>query len=317
MKKRALPTSIVGTMASALLPVPVMRTLVALALAWCAGCARAAQPPAGRASSRLPVTVRRVTPDEMSALYPNDWHDDPALRSRLLSDVAALVASGLFGESNNPRAEVALQKRVYTEYLHRFAVSPATERALVVAFDAEREAPVGSVVVEVCAASADARRENEPLVERDPSRRPAWPRPWDRRDPLAVARALLGADADSGAASSGGPGSGDFAPRALVDSLVVAEDWRRVGVGAALLEEAERLARDWGQPELRLRVEASNSGALAFYGALGYACPTGMAEVVGGRKLVADGWGCKWAPASDTVLQKALDGASGEAVVAH
>mmetsp|Transcript_7364 Transcript_7364/g.18851 ORF Transcript_7364/g.18851 Transcript_7364/m.18851 type:complete len:296 (-) Transcript_7364:78-965(-) len=295
-----------------------MRILVAAISTLCCCLApgvRGSQP-AGAPGMRRGVSVRRVSADDIQALYPNDWHDDPALRSRVLSDVSALVAAGLLGASD-ARALASLQKRVYTEYLHRFAVSPSAERALLVAFDDRRTSPIGSLCVEVCVASMDARREHETLVERDPSRRPSWPQPWDRRDPLAIARVLLG---NGGDGVHNGADNGDddttFELRALIDGLVVAESWRRSGVGSALMGEAELLASQWGQSELRLRVEATNEQALAFYATQGYVQPTGLPAVLPGRKLVADGWGCKWAPAQDTVLMKRLgtrDGGSSTA----
>jgi GNAT superfamily N-acetyltransferase len=163
--------------------------------------------------------------------------------------------------------------------------------------------------VSVVDATRGGRLRSEPLVQTsgDPSLRPAWPLPWDRTDPLALARALLLGGRDGERESGGVGGVGEaFAPRCVLDSLVVAPDARRGGVGRALLAEAEALARGWGQPSLLLRVEASNSGARAFYAALGYATPAGCASEARGRRLVADSWGSKWAQALDAPLERSF-----------
>mmetsp|Transcript_676 Transcript_676/g.2079 ORF Transcript_676/g.2079 Transcript_676/m.2079 type:complete len:404 (-) Transcript_676:874-2085(-) len=99
---------------------------------------------------------------------------------------------------------------------------------------------------------------------------------------------------------------GDFVPRAVLDGLVVRASSRRAGVGRALVAEAEMLARSWGSGALLLRVEAANRGAREFYTQLGYTPPAGCDERVAGRKLVADRFGAKWAPAEDAPLARAL-----------
>jgi len=53
-------------------------------------------------------------------------------------------------------------------------------------------------------------------------------------------------------------------------SVGVLPAWRRRGLGRALLEAAERLARDRGAVELRLEVGVENAGAIEFYKRLGY-----------------------------------------------
>ena len=62
------------------------------------------------------------------------------------------------------------------------------------------------------------------------------------------------------------------APRrvAVVDTLVVTRAWRRLGIGTALMLEAERWARAQGATDLELSVYQFNRGARAFYRALGY-----------------------------------------------
>jgi len=56
---------------------------------------------------------------------------------------------------------------------------------------------------------------------------------------------------------------------ALVD-IVVDENQRRRGIGAALMQTAEAWARDQGAVNLILDMLRSNQPAMAFYGALGY-----------------------------------------------
>lgn len=251
--------------------------------------------------------VRRVAPSELSALYPKDWHDNGALRNSILSRVSELVSVELLGASS-AKASLALQKRIYTNYLHRFVLSPLTsESALLVAQDADGVI-VGSCCCGVAAATADGRKQDEPLVQRDgsPSLRPAWPLPWDRSDPLAVARALLGGQATGSETAEPGGAEATYEPRALLDGLVVSSSSRRAGIGRALVAEAEALARSWGHATLLLRVEASNTHAREFYARLGYAVPSGCEEVVSGRKLVADNWGCKWVAGKDTPLERSF-----------
>jgi ribosomal protein S18 acetylase RimI-like enzyme len=57
---------------------------------------------------------------------------------------------------------------------------------------------------------------------------------------------------------------------AVLDSLVVAEAWRRAGVGTALTRAAEHWARAHGARWLELGVYQFNEGARAFYEKLGY-----------------------------------------------
>ena len=60
-------------------------------------------------------------------------------------------------------------------------------------------------------------------------------------------------------------------PRAMiVDGLAVAEGWRGVGVGAALIEALAREARTRGFAELRLDVVGENLRARALYERLGF-----------------------------------------------
>ena len=57
---------------------------------------------------------------------------------------------------------------------------------------------------------------------------------------------------------------------AIIDSLAVTRTWRRLGIGSALMMEAERWARTQGATDLELSVYQFNRGARAFYRSLGY-----------------------------------------------
>ena len=57
---------------------------------------------------------------------------------------------------------------------------------------------------------------------------------------------------------------------ALVSDLVVREDCRRRGFGAALMREAERCAKDAGAVELRIGVLSADSVAKRLYGTIGF-----------------------------------------------
>ena len=52
--------------------------------------------------------------------------------------------------------------------------------------------------------------------------------------------------------------------------LMVAREFRRQGIGTALMEEAERWARDLGVRKLELHVFPHNEAAIALYRGLGY-----------------------------------------------
>ena len=62
----------------------------------------------------------------------------------------------------------------------------------------------------------------------------------------------------------------DAAPYAELTELFVEEAWRRRGVGRALMEHAENVARENGATSLLLMVGFGNADAQAFYRALGY-----------------------------------------------
>jgi len=53
-------------------------------------------------------------------------------------------------------------------------------------------------------------------------------------------------------------------------SVAVLPGWRRRGLGRALMQAAEHLARDRGSVEVRLEVGVENAGAIELYKRLGY-----------------------------------------------
>ena len=57
---------------------------------------------------------------------------------------------------------------------------------------------------------------------------------------------------------------------AIVDNLVVSRDHRRLGIGRALMQEAQRWAIEQGAAEIELNVFEFNEPAIAFYRSLGY-----------------------------------------------
>ncbi len=58
---------------------------------------------------------------------------------------------------------------------------------------------------------------------------------------------------------------------AVLDNIAVSESWRRLGVGSALIRDAERWAQAQGASWLELGVYEFNEQARAFYQSLGYA----------------------------------------------
>jgi ribosomal protein S18 acetylase RimI-like enzyme len=63
-----------------------------------------------------------------------------------------------------------------------------------------------------------------------------------------------------------------FVPRryAVIDNVAVKQDFRRSGIGQALIEKAERWAKDKKASQIELNVWEFNTGATAFYDKLGY-----------------------------------------------
>ena len=73
--------------------------------------------------------------------------------------------------------------------------------------------------------------------------------------------------------------------RGWVNYLAVAPSHRRLAIGRALMDEAERLLTECGCPKLNLQVRSSNVDVIAFYRSLGYATD----DVVSlGKRLLTD-----------------------------
>lgn len=66
-----------------------------------------------------------------------------------------------------------------------------------------------------------------------------------------------------------------------VDALAVFKDWGRKGIGARLLRDAERLARQQSYAKIALSVAQDNTGAIRLYTRLGYV--VGQPVVLYGR----------------------------------
>ena len=77
----------------------------------------------------------------------------------------------------------------------------------------------------------------------------------------------------------------DGAPWALVENVVVDPQWRRRGVGKALLKHAVRVADDAGCYKLQLTSSNQRDGAHRFYEQLGFtATATGFRWSFGERE---------------------------------
>ena len=73
--------------------------------------------------------------------------------------------------------------------------------------------------------------------------------------------------------------------RGWVNYLAVAASHRRLAIGRALMDEAERLLIERGCPKLNLQVRLTNVDVIAFYRSLGYATD----DVVSlGKRLIVD-----------------------------
>jgi ribosomal protein S18 acetylase RimI-like enzyme len=117
---------------------------------------------------------------------------------------------------------------------------------------AELDGEVAGAMSAFPAEEGDARR--RAFLRLALRRRPPWR--WWR-----VARV-----ARHGARHSPTPPAGSL----YIDSLATAERFRRRGVAAALLEDAERVARERGLAAVSLDTRSSNSAARALYEARGY-----------------------------------------------
>jgi ribosomal protein S18 acetylase RimI-like enzyme len=74
--------------------------------------------------------------------------------------------------------------------------------------------------------------------------------------------------------------------RGWLNYVAVAPEHQRLGLGRAIVKEAERLLREVGCPKINLQIRSSNQGVIEFYRRLGYA----VDEVVSmGKRLEHDG----------------------------
>jgi ribosomal protein S18 acetylase RimI-like enzyme len=79
-----------------------------------------------------------------------------------------------------------------------------------------------------------------------------------------------------------------FVPRrtAVIDNIAVREEFRRSGVGQALVERVERWAADENASQIELNVWEFNAGARGFYEKLGYVTARrGMSKPLGSAPI--------------------------------
>lgn len=74
--------------------------------------------------------------------------------------------------------------------------------------------------------------------------------------------------------------------RGWINYLAVAPEFRRSGIGRALMERAEELLRAAGCPKINLQVRAGNGAAVAFYRRLGFTVDDVLSM---GKRLEQDG----------------------------
>jgi ribosomal-protein-alanine N-acetyltransferase len=94
--------------------------------------------------------------------------------------------------------------------------------------------------------------------------------------------------------------------RAYIQTIEVAQDARRRGIGKGLLNRIEGSARDAGAGSIWLHVEAENASAIRLYEAQGYRCqgrkenfyPLGQAALVYMKELELASLSCSVAGAS-------------------
>ena len=58
--------------------------------------------------------------------------------------------------------------------------------------------------------------------------------------------------------------------RGKINYLAVSPDYRKIGYGRRLMEEAETRLRAQGCPKISLRIRSSNAGAMEFYKRIGF-----------------------------------------------
>jgi ribosomal protein S18 acetylase RimI-like enzyme len=125
--------------------------------------------------------------------------------------------------------------------------TPGTDSSCDVVWVAELDDDIAGVLAVFPADEGDSRRDRFLRVAL--RRRAPWRWPGIRK----VAR--------EGAGRAPKPPEGSF----YIDALATSEDYRRRGVAAALLEHAEKLAREGGFGWLALDTTASNTGARELY----------------------------------------------------
>jgi ribosomal protein S18 acetylase RimI-like enzyme len=59
--------------------------------------------------------------------------------------------------------------------------------------------------------------------------------------------------------------------RGWINYLAVSPPYRRRGIAAGMMKEAERLLKSAGCPKINLQIRSSNLGVIAFYERIGYA----------------------------------------------
>ena len=74
--------------------------------------------------------------------------------------------------------------------------------------------------------------------------------------------------------------------RGWVNYLAVAQEYRRRGIGRALMDRVEGLLKDMGCPKLNMQIRPSNAAVVAFYERLGYANDQTVSL---GKRLIPDG----------------------------
>ncbi len=117
---------------------------------------------------------------------------------------------------------------------------------------------------------------------------PQWNRPEDDiRHKLAVQRELFFVAIEDSAVV-GTAMAGYDGHRGWVYYVAVHPDFRKMGIGRALMEQAESGLVEIGCPKLNLQVRASDNEVLAFYKKLGYRVE---ARVSMGKNLPGSGGG--------------------------
>jgi ribosomal protein S18 acetylase RimI-like enzyme len=177
---------------------------------------------------------------------------DPPLIRKARDEDAAAVARLIYLTSPAGFRLFAGDERRALKLIELAFAHPGTDCARDVVTLAELEGEVAGAMSTFPAGEGDERRRR--FVRVALRRRPPWR--WPRI--ALVAR--------HGTRHSPAPPSDSL----YVDSLATSERFRRRGVAAALLEEAERSARERGLGAVALDTRATNTGARALYQRLGF-----------------------------------------------